>query len=224
VSVRAVCFDLLSALLDSWPVWDGVAASLGRPELGRPCGQRYLEITSTIGGYRPYLELVARAATEVGLPAEARPRTRASLGRPAAMARRGPGADFSRASPCGRDELLDHAGPGGGGQGGNPVRRVVVTAEESARVQARSRLRTAWSVSGWGVLRARFAFVAGSPFDARGALGFGFQVTWVNRLAAPVPADLAGVQTVLRPVRMDQVTEARPHCRPEPEADRCRER
>ena len=39
-------------------------------------------------------------------------------------------------------------------------------------------------------------FVAGSPFDARGALEFGFQVTWVNRLAMPVPAGLSGARIV----------------------------
>src|SRR5215468_3095152 len=74
MSVRAVCFDLLSALLDSWSVWDGVAASLGRPGLGRPWRQRYLLITSTVGSYRPYLELVAQAALDAGLPDEAVPR------------------------------------------------------------------------------------------------------------------------------------------------------
>ena len=38
--------------------------------------------------------------------------------------------------------------------------------------------------------------MAGSPFDARGALAFGFQVTWVNRLGAPVPAELSSVRIV----------------------------
>ena len=40
------------------------------------------------------------------------------------------------------------------------------------------------------------AFVAGSPFDARGALTYGFQVTWVNRLGAPVPAELSGIRII----------------------------
>src|SRR5262249_55577721 len=74
VSARAVCFDLLSALLDSWSVWDGVATEIGHSELGRPWRLRSLEITSNVGAYRPYLELVARAATEVGLPDDAMPR------------------------------------------------------------------------------------------------------------------------------------------------------
>jgi 2-haloacid dehalogenase len=195
VSVRAVCFDLLSALLDSWPVWDGVAASLGRPELGRPWRQRYLEITSTIGGYRPYLELVARAATEVGLPAEARPRLEqawadlrpwpdvvpalTSLGLPRAVA-------TNCSTTLGRAAVA---------RVGIPF-DVVVTAEESGAYKpdpAPYRL----VCERLGRSPGEVAFVAGSPFDARGALGFGFQVTWVNRLAAPVPADLAGVQTVL---------------------------
>jgi hypothetical protein len=35
------------------------------------------------------------------------------------------------------------------------------------------------------------AYVAGPPFDARSSLAHGFQVTWVNRLGVPVPAELA---------------------------------
>jgi 2-haloacid dehalogenase len=189
-----VCFDLLSALLDSWSVWDGVAASLGRAELGRPWRQRYLEITSTVGGYRPYLELVARAATGVGLPADAMPRLEqawadlrpwpdvvpalGSLGLPRAVATNCSITLGRAAAVC----------------VGIPF-DVVVTAEEAGAYKpdpAPYRL----VCERLGRSPREVAFVAGSPFDARGALAFGFRVTWVNRLAAPVPEDLAGVRIV----------------------------
>ena len=59
-----VLFDLLTALLDSWTLWDIVAGSL---EDGRKWRAAYLRRTYETGAYRPYEVLVAEAATEVGL-------------------------------------------------------------------------------------------------------------------------------------------------------------
>ena len=64
-----VLFDLLTALLDSWTLWNIVAAS---PEDGRKWRAAYLRRTYETGAYRPYETLVAEAAVEVGLsPARA---------------------------------------------------------------------------------------------------------------------------------------------------------
>jgi len=194
VTVHAACFDLLSALLDSWSVWDGVAASLGRSELGRPWRQRYLQITSTIGSYRPYLEVVAQAASDVGLSHEAVSRLErawddlrpwpdvmpalAGLSIPRAVATNCSITLGRRAAAC----------------VGAPF-DVVVTAEEAGAYKpdpAPYRL----ACERLGLAPPEVAFVAGSPFDARGALAIGFQVTWVNRLAAPVPAELSGIRIV----------------------------
>src|SRR6266436_7128320 len=60
----AVLFDLLTALLDSWTLWDIVA---GSPEDGRKWRAAYLHQTYETGAYRPYEALVAEAAAEVGL-------------------------------------------------------------------------------------------------------------------------------------------------------------
>jgi 2-haloacid dehalogenase len=60
----AVLFDLLTALLDSWTVWNDVA---GDPQLGRRWRDKYLEITYGEGAYRPYETLVAEAAAAEGL-------------------------------------------------------------------------------------------------------------------------------------------------------------
>jgi hypothetical protein len=60
----AVLFDLLTALLNSWALWNLVAAS---PEDGRKWRAAYLRRTYETGAYRPYETLVAEAAAEVGL-------------------------------------------------------------------------------------------------------------------------------------------------------------
>ena len=59
-----VLFDLLTALLDSWTLWNIVA---GSPENGRKWRVAYLRRTYETGAYRPYETLVAEAAAEVGL-------------------------------------------------------------------------------------------------------------------------------------------------------------
>jgi 2-haloacid dehalogenase len=60
----AVLFDLLTALLDSWTLWNKVAEDA---EAGRNWRAAYLRRTYEAGAYRPYEELVAEAAAEVGL-------------------------------------------------------------------------------------------------------------------------------------------------------------
>jgi len=61
---KAVLFDLLTGLLDSWSVWNRVA---GSEEAGRRWRAAYLELTYGCGAYRPYETLVAEAARSVGL-------------------------------------------------------------------------------------------------------------------------------------------------------------
>ena len=43
---------------------------------------------------------------------------------------------------------------------------------------------------------SQVAYVAGSPFDAEGALAQGFQVTWANRLGDAVPPSLSGARVI----------------------------
>jgi 2-haloacid dehalogenase len=63
---RAVLFDLLTGLLDSWTVWNRVA---GSEAAGRRWRAAYLELTYGTGAYRPYEALVAEAAASSGLSA-----------------------------------------------------------------------------------------------------------------------------------------------------------
>ena len=60
----AVLFDLLTALLDSWSLWNAIA---GDAERGRRWRAEYLRITYQTGAYRSYEDLVAEAAEVVGL-------------------------------------------------------------------------------------------------------------------------------------------------------------
>jgi 2-haloacid dehalogenase len=61
----AVVFDLLTALLDSWTLWNLIAES---EECGGEWRAAYLRRTYEAGRYRQYETLVAEAAIEVGLP------------------------------------------------------------------------------------------------------------------------------------------------------------
>lgn len=65
---RAILFDLLTALLDSWSLWDSVAGSVER---GRAWRARYLQLTYGAGDYVAYEQLVGAAARSAGLPESA---------------------------------------------------------------------------------------------------------------------------------------------------------
>jgi 2-haloalkanoic acid dehalogenase type II len=65
VKYDAVVFDLLTALIDSWTLWNAVA---GSEQDGMKWRRRYLEITYDCGRYRPYETLVREAARDAGLP------------------------------------------------------------------------------------------------------------------------------------------------------------
>ncbi len=60
-----VLFDLLTALLDSWTVWNDAA---GSEKAGRDWRAAYLRRTYACCAYRPYETLVREAAAEVGMP------------------------------------------------------------------------------------------------------------------------------------------------------------
>ncbi|EED12375.1 2-deoxyglucose-6-phosphate phosphatase, putative [Talaromyces stipitatus ATCC 10500] len=63
--IRAIIFDLLTALLDSWTLWDKAANNDSAQ--GYKWRRRYLELTFGCGAYRSYEDLVRAAASDVGL-------------------------------------------------------------------------------------------------------------------------------------------------------------
>lgn len=62
----AVLFDLLTALIDSWSLWNHIAGGEAR---GRAWRGEYLKLTYGCGAYRPYESLVEEAALASGLAA-----------------------------------------------------------------------------------------------------------------------------------------------------------
>ena len=61
---QAVIFDLLSALLNSWKLWNEVA---GSEEVGLRWRKKYIQLTYAAGKYRPYEGIIAEAAAAEGI-------------------------------------------------------------------------------------------------------------------------------------------------------------
>lgn len=176
----AVVFDLLTALLDSWTLWNNVA---GSEEAGMRWRRRYLEITYGCGGYRPYETLVREAAADVGLPeglgGELEQRWLELQPWPEAVAvlTRIP-VPLAVATNCsvrlGR-QAADRVGV--------PF-TVVETAESVGFYKPRPEVYRA-VLQKLGTPAERTLFVAGSASDVPGAKGVGMPVFWHNRIGLP---------------------------------------
>jgi 2-haloalkanoic acid dehalogenase type II len=175
----AVLFDLLTALIDSWTLWNDVA---GSAEAGLRWRRRYLALTYQAGAYVPYEELVACAAVETGLSAanaEALARRWGEL--PpweethdvvAALAQRVP---LGIVTNCSQQLGLSAADRAGG-----PF-VAVVTAESVGYYKPRPETYQA-ALAALKVDPARTLFVAGSAADVPGARNAGMTVYWHNRI------------------------------------------
>jgi 2-haloalkanoic acid dehalogenase type II len=180
---RAVIFDLLTALLDSWSVWDATA---GSEILGRRWRARYLELTYACGPYRPYEELVAEAAADSELPATAAVTLRANWDTltpwpevPRVLARlRAQGLRLGVVTNC-STELGRRAAT----RCGNAFDAVVV-AEEAGFYKPRPEVYRA-ALAALNVPAEVALFVAGSSADVAGAAGVGMPVVWHNRVGLP---------------------------------------
>ena len=62
---QAVIFDLLSALLNSWKLWNEIA---GSEKSGLSWRKRYIHLTYAAGKYRPYEDIIHEAAAVEGIP------------------------------------------------------------------------------------------------------------------------------------------------------------
>ena len=193
----AVVFDLLTALLDSWTVWDQVA---GGQEPGRRWRARYLELTYGCGAYRPYKDLVAEAAGDAGLDAAAPAALHAlwdSLSpwpeAPVVLAGlRAKGFRLGVVTNCSIDLGRRAAARCG------VAFDAVVTAEEAGFYKPHpAPYRAALAALDVGAEDA--LFVAGSSADVPGAAGVGMRVVWHNRVglpARPGPAPLREAATL----------------------------
>ena len=181
----AVLFDLLTALLDSWTLWNDVA---GNAEDGRRWRAAYLRRTYGAGVYRPYEQLVAEAAGEVGLSAMLAERLAARYGEikpwPEAgdvldRLRRG-GVTLGVVTNC--SEALAATAVACLGVGFD----VMVTAERAGFYKPDPRpYRLA--LEELGCIAEHSLFVAGSAYDLVGSGIVGLPTYWHNRIGMTLP-------------------------------------
>lgn len=201
---KAIVFDLLTALLDSWSLWDASTPSKTTEE-GRRWRKQYLELTFGAGAYdtssTAYETLVGQAARDVGLPDSA----------PAALLRdwqtlqawpevarvlgelRGKGYKLGVVTNCSE------------GQGRAAVRRAeecvgggfrfdaAVTAEESGFYKPVGAAYAA-VLPRLGVTVDEVLFVAGSAGDVQGATDAGMRVVWHNRVGLARKGDAVAMR------------------------------
>jgi 2-haloacid dehalogenase len=183
----AILFDLLTALLDSWTLWNAVA---GSAEQGRKWRAAYLRRTYETGAYRPYETLVGEAAAEVGLS----PMLASHLG-----------ARYDELEPWPEArEVLSALRRGGLALGvvtncseGLGMRAVactgvefdvVVTAERAGYYKPDPRPYNL-ALAELDATASRCLFVAGSAYDLLGTSKLGLPTYWHNRVGMTPPAD-----------------------------------
>lgn len=178
----AIVFDLLTALIDSWTLWNAVA---GSPVDGLRWRKRYLEITYGCGAYRPYEAIVREAAAEAGLPAHLGDELERRWGEltpwpdtVAVLTELGRHLPLTVATNC--SERLGRAAAGRIGAHFS----VIVTAEGAGFYKPRPEVYRAVLAS-LGTEPVRTLFVAGSAADVPGAQGVGMPVYWHNQIGLP---------------------------------------
>jgi 2-haloalkanoic acid dehalogenase type II len=178
----AVVFDLLTALLNSWKLWNEIA---GSEEAGMRWRARYLEITYGCGPYRPYPALVEEAAVAAGYPAsfaqqlvarwhELEPWPEA----PAVLVELGTRVPLGVATNCSA-VLGAAAAERTGGKF-----KAVITAEDSGFYKPRPETYEV-VLAALGTAPQRTLFVAGSASDVPGAQAVGMPAFWHNRIGLP---------------------------------------
>jgi 2-haloalkanoic acid dehalogenase type II len=196
----AILFDLLTALIDSWSLWNRVA---GGEDAGRTWRIEYLHLTYGCGVYRPYEALVSEAALASGLNALHAAQLEASWDElqpwddaPALLRDLAPAYRLGVVTNC-----SERLGQRAAARLQAPF-ECIVTAERAGNYKpdpAPYRL----ALRELGLPAERVLFVAGSGFDLFGTARVGLATLWHNRvgLAAPdgAPAPIAQART-LRPM------------------------
>jgi 2-haloalkanoic acid dehalogenase type II len=180
----------LTALLDSWTLWESVAGGAERGLLWR---RAYLDLTYGTGAYRPYEELVREAAVQVGFPAGFAPQLAARWdelqpwpGVPETLAELRGRYQLAVVTNCSETLGRRAAALLGGFD-------VVVTSERAGFYKPHARPYQ-MALEELAVPAAETLFVAGSAFDIPGASSVGMPVYWHNHIglaARPGPQALA---------------------------------
>jgi 2-haloacid dehalogenase len=196
----AVVFDLLTALLNSWKLWNAVAQS---DEAGLRWRRAYLSLTYDCGPYRPYEELVRIAAETANLPAHVADELIARWGglEPwddvaeivGTLSRRVP---LGIATNCSM-KLTDVAVSAVG------IKFAAVSCAEEARYYKPRPEPYLSTLQKLGTAPERTLFVAGSAADVPGATNVGMPVFWHNRAGLSFTSDKArpmAVSDTLKPL------------------------
>ncbi|MBB4630906.1 HAD family hydrolase [Sphingosinicella soli] len=183
LAIDAVVFDLLTALLDSWSVWNHAAGSEAD---GLRWRRAYLELTYGCGAYRPYEDLVREAAVKAGVDPSATEALTAHWDtlRPWPEAASVLGDLSARGIPLGVVTNCSIALGRRAAQSVGIPFSVVVTSEETGFYKPQPQSYRA-ALDRLGTEAARTLFVAGSPADIPGAAGVGMPVFWHNRAGLP---------------------------------------
>ena len=183
----AVLFDLLTALLDSWSLWNAVA---GSDEAGMRWRRAYLARTYAAGVYRPYETLVAEAAAEVGLDSRLADNLAAHYAEPRPWP--GVASELKQLAAAGiKLGVATNCSEALASVAETCVRvpfDVVVTAERAGFYKpdpAPYRL----ALSELDVAPERCLFVAGSAYDLVGASRVGLDIWWHDRIGMVKPAE-----------------------------------
>ncbi|GAB1575940.1 HAD-IA family hydrolase [Bordetella petrii] len=181
---RAVLFDLLTALLDSWTVWNTAA---GSEAAGRAWRAEYLRLTYGCGRYVPYEELVRQAARAVDLPDSAPAALEAGWhglppwdGARALLQALRPHCKLAVVTNC--SQRLGHQAAALLGIDWD----VVVTSEQAGYYKPDPRPYQ-MALDTLQVAPADAAFVAGSGYDLFGTARVGLRTYWHNRVGLALP-------------------------------------
>mgnify|MGYP005821220725 CR=1 FL=1 len=185
---KAVAFDLLTALMNSWAFWIEAA---GDETIGRAWRRASLRLVTTAGAYRSYEDVVAEAADETGVPSQKAdrlltdwaagkiapwPETPAILSK---LARQG----WRTAVVTNCSQRLAEAAAKATGHRFDQI----VSAEKAGFYKIEPAAYRAGLAALGESDSSRVLFVAGSPHDVPGASAVGLPVYWSNRFNDAVP-------------------------------------
>lgn len=180
-----VLFDLLTALLDSWSLWNAVA---GDEDAGRRWRWTYLRMTYDAGAYRPYEDLVSEAAETAGLDRSLASDLAARYHElqpwpdvvPVLAELAAAGIPLGVVTNCSRRLGLIAAERVG------KEFAHIITAEDAGWYKPDVRpYRKALEM--FGVVPARCLFVAGSAYDLFGTAKIGLPTFWHDRIGMRAP-------------------------------------
>jgi 2-haloacid dehalogenase len=180
---KAVLFDLLTALLDSWTLWNHAA---GSEPAGRAWRAEYLRLTYGCGEYVEYEKLVRQAATRAGLAESVADTLEVD------WLQLQPWSGVTESlqqlqSHC-KLAVVTNCSVRLGRQAADIIAvkwDAVITAEEAGTYKPHPRpYRLA--LDALGVTPSETAFVAGSSYDMFGTSAVGLRTYWHNRVGLPL--------------------------------------